>query len=321
MKKTLALVLTLVILATSCLSFTSCGDKKSSAKYTVGVCQLVKAGALDSATEGFVAALKQELGDDVEIDLQIGGGNPADCNPIINSFVSKNVDLIMANATPALLAAYNATTTIPILGTSVTDYADALGVTLKDGVVGGNVSGTTDLADLAEHADMILDFYPNVKKVGIIYCSAESNSLFQVQQMTSFLGARNVEVVPFAFADTNELSAVVRRACTESDVIYLPTDNTVLDNISTVDTVVLETNTPVFGGEENLIKGSGLATISISYYDLGFKTGLMAAKILKGEADISTMKIESIETTKLYNKEMCDRLGIKPPEGYVAIEK
>ena len=167
MKKLVALILTLVVLATSCLAFTSCGpeNKNQNKIFTVGVCQLVQHPALDQATQGFVDALKAELGDNVTIEVQNASGDTNVCNTIVGDFVSKKVDLIMANATPALQSAYNATMTIPILGTSITEYGVALGTTLKDGVVGGNVSGTSDLAPLDEQADMILEFMPNVKTV------------------------------------------------------------------------------------------------------------------------------------------------------------
>ena len=197
MKKTLALILTLVVLATSCFVITSCGDKKgnnSNAKYTVGICQLVQHPALDLATKGFMDALKAELGDDVAFDLQNASGDVSLCGTIVNKFVTSNVDLIMANATPALQAAYNATDSIPILGTSITEYGVALETTLTNGIVGGNVSGTSDLANLEEQANMILEFMPNVQTVGIVYCSAEANSAYQVQEVTKFLEAKGVKV-------------------------------------------------------------------------------------------------------------------------------
>lgn len=317
MKKLVALILTLVVLATSCFAFTSCSNK---AKYTVGVCQLVQHAALDQATKGFVDALKAELGDDVEIDVQNAAGDTNVCNTIVGNFVSKNVDLIMANATPALQAAYNATSTIPILGTSITEYGVALSKTLNNGVVGGNVSGTSDLAPLDEQADMILEFCPDVKTVGIVYCSAEANSAYQVTEMTKFLEAKNVTVKTFPFADSNDILTVVTAACEAVDVIYIPTDNTAASCAETIGNIVREKKIPVFTGEENPAKVCGVASLTISYYDLGVTTGKMAAKILKGEADISTMKIEYTTATKKVNKEMCDLLGLAIPEGYVEMD-
>ena len=323
MKKTLALILTIVILATSCFVITSCGDKKdgkSNAKYTVGICQLVQHPALDQATQGFIDALKAELGDSVEIDVQNAAGDTNVCNTIVGGFVSKNVDLIMANATPALQSAYNATTTIPILGTSITEYGVALDTTLVNGVVGGNVSGTSDLAPLDEQADMILEFMPDVKTVGIIYCSAEANSKYQVEEMTKFLNAKGVTVKAFPFSDSNDISSVVTAACAVSEALYIPTDNTAASCAETIGNIVREKRIPVFTGEENPAKVCGVASLTISYYDLGVATGKMAAKILKGEADVSTMKVEYAPATKKFNKEMCELLGLTVPAGYIEIE-
>ena len=324
MKKLLALILTLVILATACLAFTSCTDNggNGNKKFKVGVCQLVQHPALDQATQGFVDALKAELGEEnVEIDIQNASGDTNVCNTIIGNFVSKNVDLIMANATPALQSAYNATTTIPILGTSITEYGVALDTTLNNGVVGGNVSGTSDLANLYEQANMILEFCPDVKTVGVVYCSAEANSAYQVAEMKKHLEAKNVTVKEFSFSDSNDISSVVTAACGECDAIYIPTDNTAASCAETIGNIVREKKVPVFTGEENPAKVCGVASLTISYYDLGVTTGKMAAKVLKGEANISTMKIEYAPATKKYNKEMCELLGIKVPAGYVEMEK
>ncbi len=321
MKKTLALILTLVILATACLTFTACPDKKDNKRFTVGVCQLVQHAALDQATQGFIDALKAELGEEnVEINVQNAQGDTNTCNTIVGDFVSKNVDLIMANATPALQAAYNATTTIPILGTSITEYGVALGTTLTNGVVGGNVSGTSDLANLSQQADMILEFMPTVQTVGIVYCSAEANSTYQVQEITKFLNEKGVTVKAFPFSDSNDISSVVTAACAVSDALYIPTDNTAASCAETIGNIVREKKVPVFTGEENPAKVCGVASLTISYYDLGVTTGKMAARILKGEADISTMQIEYAPTTKKYNKEMCELLGLTVPAGYTKIE-
>lgn len=318
MKKTLALILTLVLLATACLSFTACnGNNGGNTVFKVGVCQLVQHPALDQATQGFVDALKAELGEDnVEIEVLNASGETNNCNTIIGNFINKDVDLIMANATAALQAAYNATETIPILGTSITEYGVALETTLTNGVVGGNVSGTSDLAPLDKQADMILELMPNVQKVGIVYCSAEANSNYQVTEMTKFLEAKGVTVTPYAFADSNDISSVVTAACAACDALYIPTDNTAASCAETIGNIVREKRIPVFTGEENPAKVCGVASLTISYYDLGVTTGKMAAKILKGEANISTMKIEYAPATKKYNKEMCELLGISVPAGY-----
>ena len=321
MKKKIAIILVAAIVLVSCVALVMCNKKDDgNKKFKVGVCQLVQHPALDQATQGFVDALKAELGDNVEIDIQNASGDTNACSTIVGKFVSQNVDLIMANATPALQSAYNATTTIPILGTSITEYGVALDTTLVNGVVGGNVSGTSDLAPLDEQADMILEFMPDVKTVGIVYCSAEANSKYQVEEMTKFLNAKGVTVKPFPFSDSNDISSVVTAACAACDALYIPTDNTAASCAETIGNIVREKKIPVFTGEENPAKVCGVASLTISYYDLGVATGKMAAKILKGEANISTMKVEYAPATKKYNKEMCQLLGLVVPEGYTEIE-
>lgn len=319
MKKMLALALVAMMI----LSMAACApaEQGGNDKYVVGVCQLTPHVALDAATEGFVAALKEVLGEDkVEIDVQIGGGDSATCAPIVNAFVSKNVDLIMANATPALQAAVAATSDIPILGTSVTEYGVALDIADFSGTVGGNVSGTSDLAPLDQQAQMLKEWFPDAKKVGLLYCSAEANSKYQVDTVQGYLEDMDITCTQYAFADTNDLQAVTQKAADNSDVIYIPTDNAVAGATGTVDGICQAAGVPVVAGEEGICSGCGVATLSISYYDLGYTTGKMAAKILTGEADISTMSVAYAENfTKKYNKTICDALDLTPPEGYVAI--
>ncbi|MBR0509167.1 MAG: ABC transporter substrate-binding protein [Clostridia bacterium] len=288
--------------------------------FTVGICQLVQHEALDAATKGFKDALTEALGDSVTFDEQNAAGDSATCATIVNSFVSKNVDLIMANATPALQAAYNATETIPVLGTSITEYGTALELSDFNGTVGGNVSGTSDLAPLDEQAQMLVDLFPDAQKVGLLYCSGEPNSAYQVKVVREQLEAKGIEVTDYSFADSNDINAVLNKAVTEVDVIYIPTDNTAANSAELIGNIVREAKIPVIAGEEGICKACGVATLTISYYDLGVKTGEMAARILKGEADISTMAIEYAPVTKKYNKAIADELGIEIPEDYEAIE-
>lgn len=288
--------------------------------YTVGICQLVEHSALDAATQGFEDALTAELGDAVTFDFQNAQNDTATCATIANGFVSSGVDLIMANATPALQAAQAATSEIPILGTSVTEYGVALGLTDFDGTVGGNVSGTSDLAPLDQQADMIIEWMPEVKNVALLYCSAEANSQYQVDEVQKYLEAKGVTATQYAFSDSNDLSSVCQSAADENEAVYVPTDNTVAANTGIVDGICRPLKKPVFAGEEGICSGCGVATLSISYYDLGYTTGEMAAKILTGEADISTMAIEYTGVTKKYNKAICEDLGITVPDGYEAIE-
>jgi putative ABC transport system substrate-binding protein len=212
---------------------------------------------------------------------------------------------------------------IPVLGTSVTEYGVALGIKDFDGLVGSNISGTSDLAPLDEQAQMILDLCPNAEKIGILYCSAEANSKYQVEEITRLLigkGVKAENIKEYAFTDSNDISAVTTTASAESDVIYVPTDNTVANNTAIIDSICRADKTPIIAGEAGICSGCGIATLSISYYDLGYATGLMAAKILKGESKIEKMPIEYAATsTKKYNADICTALGITIPEGYVPL--
>lgn len=323
MKKNIRIGLVLAILALCMASAFAGGSNETTAAkgkvYTVGVCQLVQHNALDAATKGFEDALRDKLGDNVKIVEQNASGDVSTCITIVNGFVSSNVDLIMANATPALQAAQAATGDIPILGTSVTDYATALGMDGFDGTTGTNISGTCDLAPLDQQASMIMELFPNAKKVGMLYCSAEANSVFQVNIIKEALEANGIECVDFAFSDSNDVAAVTANAAAWSDVIYVPTDNTAASCTETIRNVVEPAKVPVVAGEEGICKGCGVATLSISYYDLGYRTGEMAVEILNG-ADVSAMEIQyAPKFTKEYNAELCSILGIEVPSDYVAI--
>ena len=293
---------------------------ESGKTYTVGVCQLIQHEALDAATQGFIDALKEELGDAVTVDVQNASGDSVNCGTIVNGFVSRGVDLIMANATPALTAAVSATADIPILGTSITAYGVALDIDDFNGTVGGNVSGTSDLADLQTQAQMILDWFPETKSVGLLFCSAEPNSRYQIDEVRKALEAQGVTCEEFAFTDSNDVSSVTQKAADFSDVVYIPTDNTAASNTEAIANVLIPAGVPAICGEEGICRGCGVATLSISYYDLGVTTGKMAAKILKGEANISEMPVEYTDATPKYNASICDQLGITPLDGYEAIE-
>ncbi len=289
--------------------------------YTVGICQLVTHDALDAATQGFMDALTEELGDAVTFDVQNAAGDSNTCSTIVNSFVAADVDLILANATAALQAAVAATADIPILGTSVTEYGVALDIDDFGGTVGGNVSGTSDLAPLDQQAAMLQTLFPDAKNVGLLYCSAEANSQYQVDTVKGYLEEMGYTCTLYPFADSNDAAAVTQTAADASDVIYVPTDNTVAANTGIVDNICQPAGVPVIAGEEGICKGCGVATLSISYYDLGVTTGKMAAKILTGEADISTMPIAYAENfTPKFNTVIGEALGVAMPEGYTAIE-
>ena len=312
MKKIIALLMIMFVLC-------GCGSK---GKYTVGVIQLVQHDALDAATQGFVDELTNEFGDDIVIDVQNASGDSATCLTMATSFVSNGYDLIMANATPALQAAAHATSSIPVLGTSVTEYGVALDLKDFNGVVGGNVSGTSDLAPLDDQAQMILDLFPNTKKVGIIYCSAEANSLYQVNIVKEYLEKKNIEVVTASFLDSNEVSSVADSICQEIDALYIPTDNTCASNGGMISSAAIKYDVPIIAGEKGICENCEcVATFTIDYYELGKTTGAMAAKILKGESDISTMPIEYYASPmKLYNKERAEHFGVTIPSDYKLLE-
>lgn len=315
--KAVSLALAGAIVTALCFGGSALAAEKT---YTVGVCQLVQHVALDAATQGFSDVLKETFGDAVIIDVQNAQNDTATCATIINGFVSGGVDLIMANATPALQAAQAGTGEIPILGTSVTEYGVALGIKDFKGLVGGNVSGTSDLAPLSEQAAMVKELFPGAKKVGLLYCSSEANSQYQVDTVKGFLEELGYECAFFAFSDSNDLASVTTNAAADSDVIYVPTDNTVAANTSIIDNICRPAKIPVIAGEEGICSGCGVATLSISYYDLGVGTGRMAVKILKGEAKVSEMPIEyAPQVTKKYNKEIAADLGVAIPADYAAI--
>lgn len=289
--------------------------------YNIGIVQLVQHEALDAATQGFMDTLTEKLGDNVKFDLQNANGESTNCSTIATGFVASNVDLILANATAALQASGAATSNIPILGTSVTDYATALEIDDWTGVTGRNISGTSDLAPIDEQEEMLKELFPEVKQVGIIYCSAEANSKYQATLFGVALTADGIAYKEYSAADTNEISAVVSTAVSECDVLYIPTDNTMASSTETIKNIVVPAGIPVIAGEEGICSGCGVATLSISYYDLGCKTGEMAYEILVNGADPATMEIAfAPNVTKKYNAQICADLGITPPEGYVAID-
>ncbi len=321
MKKLLAIIMTLALI---CGCFAGCGanntdaDASADGKFTIGICQLVTHDALDAATKGFKDAIVAELGEEnVEFIEVNAANNPDTCTTAVNDFVSKKVDLIMANATPALQAAYNATETIPILGTSVTEYGVALKIDNFSGTVGSNVSGTSDLAPLTEQAQMIIDLIPTAKTVGMLYCKAEANSAYQVKVVKEYLEGKGLTVKDFGFNGSEDVASVSEAAASACDAIYIPTDNTAASCTETINGAVAPKKVPIIAGESGICSGCGIATLSISYENLGKTTGQMAVKILKGEEKVEEMAIQyDNNPVKKYNKTLCDDLGITIPEGY-----
>ena len=329
MKKTLSIILVLALTLGMCMGLASC-KKENKDHYVVGIIQLAPHPALDAATQGFKDALTAKLkaeGKTVEFKYENAQGDSNTCNTIVNSFVSSDVDLIMANATAALAAAYNATDKIPILGTSITEYGVALDLDNFNGTVGGNVSGTSDLAPLTEQAQMMIDTLglESGAKIGLIYCSSEPNSQYQVDVVKEYLTGKGMVCTDYKFSDSNDLSSIAAKAADESDAIYVPTDNTVASNTEIINNVCAPAKVPIFAGEEATCAGCGYATLSISYYNIGSVTGEMAAEILLGTAKIEDMAIRyDANPVKKYNKAACENLGIDiaalEAAGYTMVE-
>ncbi len=307
MKKFVSLMMALILCAAACLSMASCEAK---ADYTVGICQLMEHESLDKATNGFIDTLTAELekaGKTVKFDTQVAGEANL-CTTVINTFTAKKVDLIMGNATPALLAAANATKDIPVLGTSVTDYSD----TFK-GNIPANVSGTSDAVPFDEQADMMIETLGLVEgdKVGVLYCTNESNSLIQYNAVKALFEEKKIVVEAYTFSETTELQALVGKAANDCKAIYVPSDNTVAQNDTIVGTICTEKKVPVFTSYGGAIC---YASLAIDYYELGAETGKMAAEILLGTKTVSDIDIKVLTPEVVYNKDLCDQLGIAVPE-------
>ena len=322
MKKKL---LSAALAATMALTLAACGGEGQSADdpdgYTIGICEQMEHVSLSEATQGFMDGLTELLGaDKVVFREQNAGGEQTNCTTIMNGFLAEGVDLILANATWPLQAAASATADTPILGTSVTDYAVALGLDEFDGTVGGNISGTSDLVDLEAQAAIISELFPDAETVGLLYCSGEPNSVYQIETVRGYLEPLGYACEIFAFTDVNDLASVTQAACDACDVIYLPTDNTVATNVESVANVVLPAGVPVVGGDPGICSGCGVATIATDYYELGRLTAEMAAQVLNGEADIASMPVQYGAMEKIYDPENCELLGISIPEGYNPVE-
>lgn len=304
------------------LTMSACSS--GGADYTVGICQLAPHPALDAATKGFKDTLTELAAADgktIEFQEQNANGEATTCGTIINGFVSSKVDLILANATAPLQTAASSTDSIPILGTSISSYGTALEEPDMGESTGRNISGTSDLAPLDEQAAIVKEWFPDAKNVGLLFCSGEANSRYQIDMIKPHLEALGFTCTEFTFSDSNDLATVTTNACQNSDVIYIPTDNTVADNTGIIANIAIPANVPVIAGEEATCSGCGVATLSISYEELGQTTGEMAYEVLVKGADISAMPIQfAPSVTKKYNPTICEQMGLTPLEGYIAIE-
>ena len=318
MKKLVSILMVIAMV----LSMAACSSEPAAKDaYKVGICQLVQHEALDAATEGFKAALTEKLGDKVNFIEQNASGDAATCVTICNQLVAEGVDLMMGNATAALQAAAAASAEIPVVGTSITDYATALEIADWTGKTGSNITGTADLAPLDQQAAMIQELFPEAKKVGILYCSAEANSVYQSDVITGYLKDMGYEVEVFTFADSNDVANVTTAACAAADVLYIPTDNTAASCTETIANVAIPAGKAIVAGEAGICSGCGVATLSIDYYDIGYKAGEMAYEILVNGTNPGEMEIQyAPEVEKLFNEANCTALGITLPEDYAPLE-
>ena len=321
MMKLTALMLTTAMVMTGCGGSDSDDAANSDETYKVGIVQQMEHAALDAATQGFQDKLKELLGDDVVFDYQNAQGEQTNCTTIATKFVSDGCDLIMANATTALQAAYAATADIPIVGTSVTDYMTA-GVVDSNEVPGRNVTGVSDLSSIDAQIDVLLQFCSDDAKVAVVYCSAEPNSIYQAELAEKYLQSLNRDYAVYTVADSNEIQAVMTTAVGECDAVYIPTDNTLANNMEIVKNVTVPAGVPSFSGAEQMCVEGALSTLSISYYDLGAKAGEMAYEILVNGADPAEMPIAFVSEgiTPKYNPEIAKALGVTVPEGMTAVE-
>lgn len=311
--------------AAACLmvaGLAACGNKPSTPSnpdekvFQIGIVQLVEHPALDEATRGFKEFLTEKLGDKVQFSVQNAQGEQTNCTTIVNQFVSSKVDLIMANATNAVKAAREATSDIPVVGTSVTDYVFS-GLVASNEAPGANVTGASDMNPVTVQVDLMKTLCPEAKTVGIVINSGEENSAIQAEEAKTAFEAEGFAVKIYSVADTNEIQTVVTAACNEVDAFYEPTDNLIAANVPTMSNITTAAGKPVICGEGGMCDSGFLATYAISYYELGRAAGEQAYNILVNGADPATTPIFFFDVSNLtlvINEENAAELGITIPE-------
>ena len=311
--------------AAACLmvaGLAACGNEPSTPSnpdekvFQIGIVQMAEHPALDEATRGFKEFLTEKLGDKVQFNVQNAQGEQTNCTTIVNQFVSSKVDLIMANATNAVKAAREATSDIPIVGTSVTDYVSS-GLVASNEAPGANVTGASDMNPVTVQVDLMKTLCPEVKTVGIVINSGEENSAIQAEEAKTAFEAEGFAVKIYSVADTNEIQTVVTAACNEVDAFYEPTDNLIAANVPTMSNITTATGKPVICGEGGMCESGFLATYAISYYELGRAAGEQAYNILVNGADPATTPIFFFDVSNLslvINEENAAELGITIPE-------
>ncbi len=311
--------------AAACLmvaGLAACGNEPSTPSnpdekvFQIGIVQLAEHPALDEATRGFKEFLTEKLGDKVQFNVQNAQGEQTNCTTIVNQFVSSKVDLIMANATNAVKAAREATSDIPVVGTSVTDYVFS-GLVASNEAPGANVTGASDMNPVNVQVQLMKTLCPEVKTVGIVINSGEENSAIQAEEAKTAFEAEGFAVKIYSVADTNEIQTVVTAACNEVDAFYEPTDNLIAANVPTMSNITTAAGKPVICGEGGMCESGFLATYAISYYELGRAAGEQAFNILVNGADPATTPIFFFDVSQLtlvVNEQNAAELGITIPE-------
>ena len=311
--------------AAACLmvaGLAACGNKPSTPSnpdekvFQIGIVQLAEHPALDEATRGFKEFLTEKLGDKVQFNVQNAQGEQTNCTTIVNQFVSSKVDLIMANATNAVKAAREATSDIPVVGTSVTDYVFS-GLVASNEAPGANVTGASDMNPVNVQVQLMKTLCPEVKTAGIVINSGEENSAIQAEEAKTAFEAEGFAVKIYSVADTNEIQTVVTAACNEVDAFYEPTDNLIAANVPTMSNITTAAGKPVICGEGGMCESGFLATYAISYYELGRAAGEQAFNILVNGADPATTPIFFFDVSQLtlvVNEQNAAELGITIPE-------
>ena len=309
------------VAAAAGLALAGCGSSKEEGSgaaastdggsYKIGVLQLVEHAALDASNKGFVAAL-DDAGLDYTIDQQNAQGDQTACQTIASKLVGDGDDLILAIGTPAAQAVKSATSEIPVVGTAITDFAASDLVESND-EPGGNLTGSSDLTPVADQIDLLHKVLPDAKSIALLYCTAESNSKFQIEIAADALDELGLAHKEYTISSSNELQQVVESMVGKVDAIYAPTDNTIAAGMATVAMVANENKIPTVVGCDTMVEDGGMMSYSINYEDLGRRAGEMAVKILKGEAEPATMPIETLSSDEcklIVNKETAEACGV-----------
>jgi len=310
----LAKLLSLLLIAVLLIASAGCSREK---KITIGIIQLADHVALDNARNGFIDALRDNGyvdGENITIDYQNAQGDQSNLSAISDRFVSNKVDLVLAIATGAAQSIAGRTKDIPIVGTAITDYVSAK-LADSNERPGGNVTGTTDMNPIKEQIDLLVELVPDAKTVGVLYTSSEDNSILQAKIAKECIEKLGLKYVEVTVANSNDVQQATQAIVSQCDAIYIPTDNTFASAMPVVYGITSQSKTPVICGEAGMVENGGLATLGINYYNLGYQSGLMAVKILKGEAEPATMPIESAsEFDFAINGAVAEEIGLEIPE-------